>query len=173
VPFEGVWYLYVSFTYDGGKTWTTVNATPDEPVQRGCIAPGGGASPCRNMLDFNDMTVDKQGRVIVAYTDGCHDACKTDPTYPPKRTRHAALVRQTCGLGLFSAYDEALTDGCFTAATNGFVPVSGPARLLSTTGSGAGMPGTRTGDTSWPPLLILAVIGTLAVIARPARRRGS
>src|SRR5207249_1067734 len=69
--FHGTWFLYVSFTYDGGRTWHTVNATPGDPVQRGCIWNGGLSSPCRNLLDFNDMTVDKDGRVVVAFTDGC------------------------------------------------------------------------------------------------------
>jgi hypothetical protein len=69
--FSGVWYLYVSYTFDGGRTWRTVNATPDNPVQRGCIWNGGGSNPCRNLLDFNDITVDKTGHVYVGYTDGC------------------------------------------------------------------------------------------------------
>src|SRR5205085_5825470 len=49
--FQGVWYLYVAFTYDGGVTWTTYNATPRDPVQRGCIWLGGGINSCRNLLD--------------------------------------------------------------------------------------------------------------------------
>ena len=83
--FKGVWYLYISFTYDGGATWHTVNATPNDPVQRGCVWNGGGGNACRNLLDFNDITIDKHGRVYVAYTDGCtkdpsgaYD-CETNP----------------------------------------------------------------------------------------------
>ena len=69
--FTGTWYLFVSYTFDGGKTWRTVNATPNDPVQRGCVWNGGLVNACRNMLDFNDIGVDKQGHVYVAYTDGC------------------------------------------------------------------------------------------------------
>ncbi|MFL6239770.1 MAG: hypothetical protein ACJ735_09825 [Actinomycetes bacterium] len=69
--FPGTWYLFVSYTFDGGKTWRTVNATPGDPVQRGCVWNGGLVNACRNMLDFNDIGVDKQGHVYVAYTDGC------------------------------------------------------------------------------------------------------
>jgi hypothetical protein len=69
--YQGTWYLYVSYTYDGGKHWRTVNATPDDPVQRGCVWNGGLINACRNLLDFNDIGIDKQGRVYVAYTDGC------------------------------------------------------------------------------------------------------
>jgi len=77
--FRGVWHLYVAHTYDGGATWTTVDATPDDPVQRGCIWLGGGAVTCRNLLDFNDATVDKQGRVAVAFADGCTGNCVNAP----------------------------------------------------------------------------------------------
>jgi hypothetical protein len=48
--FKGTWYGYVAYTYDGGATWTTVNATPNGPVQRNaCIWNGGGNNPCRNL----------------------------------------------------------------------------------------------------------------------------
>src|SRR5438046_1037101 len=29
----GKWYAFIATTYDGGATWTTVNATPNDPVQ--------------------------------------------------------------------------------------------------------------------------------------------
>jgi hypothetical protein len=77
--FTGVWYLYIAYTYDGGASWQVVNATPGDPVQRGCVdnggATGGAYGGCRNMLDFNEITVDLKGRVYVSYTDGC----TTDP----------------------------------------------------------------------------------------------
>ena len=49
--------------------------TPNDPVQRGCIWTGGGANICRNLLDFFDVTMDKQGRVQVGYDDGCAGSC--------------------------------------------------------------------------------------------------
>jgi hypothetical protein len=69
--FNGVWHLYVAHTFDGGSTWTTTDATPNAPMQRGCIWAKGGANICRNLLDFFDMTVDKNGRVLVGYINGC------------------------------------------------------------------------------------------------------
>lgn len=101
--FDGVWNLYVAQTYDGGRTWTTVKATTD-PTQRGCIWLGGGSNPCRNLLDFMDITVAKDGRVIVGYADGCAGACATDPANTSKSV-WATIARQSNGLGLFSAYD--------------------------------------------------------------------
>jgi hypothetical protein len=101
--FDGVWNLYVAQTYDGGRTWTTVKATTD-PTQRGCIWLGGGSNPCRNLLDFMDITVAKDGRVIVGYADGCTGPCATDPANTSKSV-WATIARQSNGLGLFSAYD--------------------------------------------------------------------
>ena len=62
--FTGVWYLYISTTFDGGKTWTTQNATPGDPIQRGGIC---GGSTCRNLLDFMDLQIDKEGRILVGW----------------------------------------------------------------------------------------------------------
>jgi hypothetical protein len=109
--FLGVWHLYVAFTYDGGRTWTTVDATPSDPVQRGCIWNQGGSNPCRNLLDFNDITVDKFGRVLVGYADGCTGSCVTDATQSASKGPASAqdalatIARQAGGRGLFAAFD--------------------------------------------------------------------
>jgi hypothetical protein len=112
--FQGVWHLYVAFTYDGGVTWTTVDATPNDPVQRGSICNSGTVicshSPDdRNLLDFNDVTIDHFGRVEVAYADGCiSQACiNAGPNDFTKNdyAKKATIARQSAGLGLFAAYD--------------------------------------------------------------------
>lgn len=110
--FLGVWHLYVSFTYDGGRTWRTADATPSDPVQRGCIWNQGGSNPCRNLLDFNDITVDKFGRVLVGYADGCTGTCVNDPSQNASNTSDpdaedalATIARQVGGRGLFAAFD--------------------------------------------------------------------
>jgi hypothetical protein len=109
--FLGVWHLYVAFTYDTGRTWTTVDATASDPVQRGCIWNGGGSNPCRNLLDFNDITVDKTGRVLVGYADGCTGSCVTDSSQNASagpataQDALATIARQVGGRGLFSALD--------------------------------------------------------------------
>src|SRR5256885_1670930 len=69
--FKGIWHLFIADTFDGGLTWTTTDATPHAPMQRGCIWAKGGANICRNLLDFFDMTIDKLGRVQVGYVNGC------------------------------------------------------------------------------------------------------
>ena len=108
--FKGVWHLYVTTTYDGGQTWVTSDATPNDPVQRGSICTGG--TTCgddRNLLDFIDVTVDDHGRVEVGYADGCINACVTDPAQN-NHDAYATIARQSSGRTLFAAFDPAVTN---------------------------------------------------------------
>jgi CARDB protein len=103
----GVWHLYIATTYDGGNTWTTVDATPTDAVQRGTIC-AGGFNGCpngtRNLLDFMDATVDAQGRVLAGFADGCVDACVIGP--PNSFTAVATIARQVSGRRLFARFDQ-------------------------------------------------------------------
>lgn len=102
--FQGVWYLYIATTFDHGQTWVTVNATPNDPIQRGPICTGGtGCTGARNLLDFFDATVDGQGRVLVGYADGCIGNCTTAP--PNTGGTLAGIARQSGGPRLFSRFD--------------------------------------------------------------------
>jgi len=117
--FRGVWHLYIATTYDAGLTWITVDATPDDPVQVGSICLGGTACGAldplhpssRNLLDFNDFSVDREGRAILGYADGCiAPACNSGtvaktPPYFDSRASKAAIARQSGGRRLFAAYD--------------------------------------------------------------------
>ena len=123
--FQGVWHLYVASTFDGGATWTTADATPNDPVQLGSICNSGtvicGRTPNdRNLLDFMDMTVDRQGRIEVAYPDGCITAqCiqvvdRSGPLgvpdgkinrYDNDNARKATIARQSGGRRLFATFD--------------------------------------------------------------------
>ncbi|MBV8898586.1 MAG: PKD domain-containing protein, partial [Verrucomicrobia bacterium] len=108
--FHGVWHLYIATTYDGGKSYHTVDATPDDPVQRGSICNLGttacGAHPIndRNLLDFMDITIDSHGREQVSYPDGCiTTACINGG--PNDYTAKATIARQSGGKGLFAQFD--------------------------------------------------------------------
>ena len=105
--FAGAWHLYVAFTYDGGATWKTVDVTPSDPVQRGCIWMSGGGNACRNLVDFQDMTMDTAGRVLIGYADGCVSSVCTGSTGTPNDSRasRGVIARQSGGLGLLSAFD--------------------------------------------------------------------
>jgi hypothetical protein len=101
--FPGVWHLYVATTYDGGGTWTTVDATPGDPVQRGAICTSGTTcSSNRNLLDFIDITVDAQGRVLVGFADGCVGSCVAGG--PNSDAALATIARQSGGKRLFAAF---------------------------------------------------------------------
>lgn len=103
--YHGVWNLYVSYSYDAGATWTTVQATTD-PVQRGCIWDLGGSNDCRNLLDFMDANVTPDGRVVVGYADGCINTCAgASGTEAQSTSAYATIARQSTGKGLFAAYD--------------------------------------------------------------------
>ena len=100
--FTGIWYLYVAVTYDGGQTWTTQNVTPGDPIQRGGICGGG---TCRNLLDFMDATIDKRGRILVGYDDGCTSAGCIAGSAPNDFTAKGYIARQSGGKRMFSAFD--------------------------------------------------------------------
>jgi hypothetical protein len=103
--FTGVWHLYVSVTYDGGATWTTIDTTPNDPVQRGAICLAGfSCSGNRNLLDFNDIAIDKQGRVYAAYADGCVGTCVSGSGKSDSEV--ATFAKQSGGTTLFAAYDQ-------------------------------------------------------------------
>jgi hypothetical protein len=103
----GDWYLIIAHTYDGGNTWTTINATPGDPVQRGTIFSGGftpEGAETRNLLDFIDSDVEREGRVVVAYADGCIGDCVKQR--PNSFTEVATVARQVNGKRLFAAFDQ-------------------------------------------------------------------
>lgn len=118
-----VWHLYIAMTYDGGKSWTTTDTTPNDPVQRGCVDLQGTSNKTitdndicsqRNLLDFNDLTVDRDGRVLAAYADGCINEtdsrgfnCVTnpDPTVVYEGSRDM-VMRQTSGEGLYVTHSK-------------------------------------------------------------------
>ena len=127
-----VWHLYVSYTFDGGATWQTVDATPTDPIHRGPIDVDGGYPrvPDNDLIpgngpngrpdrfldhqreqfeDFQDITVDAEGRVLVSYADGCTSAAclSADGTPADSTDSLATISRQTSGRRLFAAFDPA------------------------------------------------------------------
>ncbi|MCU1601312.1 MAG: hypothetical protein JWO22_2021 [Frankiales bacterium] len=162
------WHLYMATTYDRGKTWTTVDGTPHDPVQRGCIWNSGGSNPCRNLLDFDAVTIDKTGRVMVGYADGCvgpdvnakANCAVSTAVSANKLDNHGAILRQISGKTLFKAYD----------ASSAVVP---PVTVPGTANPGGGTknPGGGLAATGGTPLLALAGLLLLAGGALWMRRR--
>src|SRR5438874_7369411 len=107
--FTGVWHLYVAHTFNGGSTWTTTDVTPTLPMQRSGLLRGGGADIVRNLADFFDVTIDKQGRVEVGYANGCAGG----PCSQAAATAHgnaysvtATIARQSSGRRMIATFDS-------------------------------------------------------------------
>ena len=88
------YYLYVTYSLnalDPNPVFHTVRASAD-PVQIGsiCLNSGdcrdiGGSN--RNLLDFNDLHIDREGRVYIAFADGCFGECATGNNSGPEDSR--------------------------------------------------------------------------------------
>ena len=110
--FTGKWHLYIAHTFDGGAHWTTTDATPNAPMQRSGLLRGGGANITRNLLDFYDMTIDKEGRVLVGYVNGCEGGpcAQAGPAATGNAyTTTATIARQSSGRRLLKNFDPANT----------------------------------------------------------------
>ena len=109
---NGVHYhLYVTYSLnalDENPIFHTRRVT-DDPVQVGamclnsgdCRSDQGGSN--RNLLDFNDLHIDLEGRVYIAFADGCIDACASSPDPQPadSRTGRGSVYFMANGPSLF------------------------------------------------------------------------
>jgi hypothetical protein len=58
----------------------------------------------RALLDFNDATIDRQGRVVVTYADGCGGSCVDAP--PNTGSDLLTVARQVNGKRMFAEWDN-------------------------------------------------------------------
>jgi hypothetical protein len=152
--FSGVWYLYVASTFDGGQTWITQNVTPGDPVQRGGICKSG---TCRNLLDFMDASIDKEGRVLVGGEDGCIGSCIDGP--PNSYTAKAFISRQTGGKRMYAQFDPVEPALPGAPLVTGFLNPPTTANLSWPTPDNAGSPITGYNiykSTSGGPFALIA-----------------
>jgi PKD repeat protein len=99
-----IWHLYIATTYDGGANWITIDATPNDPVQQGVVCLQGTlCAGGRNLLDFNDFSVDAEGRGVLGYADGCINCNNTFGGQ--SSASHGTIARQSGGRRLFAAFD--------------------------------------------------------------------
>jgi len=111
-PANVSYYLYVTYSQnalDPEPLFHTVRVSPD-PVQVGsiCLNSGdcrdiGGSN--RNLLDFNDLHIDREGRVYVAFADGCTGECaaKDDPQPEDSRSRLGSVYYLGNGPSLYES----------------------------------------------------------------------
>ncbi|MDT7573628.1 MAG: hypothetical protein QOE05_3802 [Actinomycetota bacterium] len=157
--YKGVWRLYVSTTYDRGRTWQTVVATPKSPIQVGSICTGGlSCGTDRNLLDFNDMDIDlRTGYPVIGLADGC---LKVTGCTKLDRLDKGLIVRQVSGQSLLRS---AATVPAPAAPAAPKPPATAPKPSAPATGN---LPATGLGATL-PGVGALLLLGT----AWAARRR--
>ncbi|HUR41522.1 MAG TPA: PKD domain-containing protein [Verrucomicrobiae bacterium] len=103
LAFQGVWHGYIATTYNEGVDYHVANVTPFDPIQGfGGVGPDGTN---RNLLDFNDLQIDDEGRLLFAYADGCIGGCVRDPSANGFAAK-ASIVRQSGGRTMFAAFDN-------------------------------------------------------------------
>ena len=112
-PNEVHYHLYVTFSLnalDENPVFHTRRLTTD-PVQVGaiclnsgdCRSDQGGSN--RNLLDFNDLHIDREGRVFIAIADGCTGECATmeSPTPADSRDKLGMMYMLDTGPSLYVA----------------------------------------------------------------------
>jgi hypothetical protein len=109
------YYLYVTYSLnalDENPVFHTVRASAD-PVQVGsiCLNSGdcrdiGGSN--RNLLDFNDLHIDQEGRVYIAFADGCFGDCATKENPQPEdsRSRRGVMCFLASGPSLYESVGD-------------------------------------------------------------------
>src|SRR5438876_1187128 len=106
ISFPGKWYAFIATTYTTGQSWVTVNATPNDPVQSMTgIWQQGGSHQDRNLLDFNEITVDDKGRVLFGYSHGCVTEGAVAGTAANDFVAFMRVARQSGGKSLFASND--------------------------------------------------------------------
>lgn len=110
------YHMYVTYSLNAlneTPIFKTVRVSED-PVQVGsiCISSGdcrsddGGSN--RNLLDFNDLHFDNEGRVFIGYADGCTGECATSesPTADMSRSAFGTASVLTVGPSLYEEVDN-------------------------------------------------------------------
>jgi len=109
------YYLYITYSLnalDENPIFHTYRVSPD-PVQIGAICLNSGdcrdiGGSNRNLLDFNDLHIDREGRVYVAFADGCTGDCATmeDPKPEDSRSRLGSVYYLATGPSLYVGQPE-------------------------------------------------------------------
>ena len=108
------YHLYVTFSLnalDPAPVFHTYRLTTD-PVQVGAICPQqrglqGHRGSNRNLLDFNDLHIDREGRVYIAFADGCTGEMRDQDNAHPEDSRDklGSVYYLSNGPSLYDAAD--------------------------------------------------------------------
>jgi hypothetical protein len=100
------WYVYSSYSTDGGKTFSEYQTTPSYLHQGSvCTSGTGCAAGTRDLLDFFETDYDAQGCLVTAYADNSRDTVAADGSRTADKGTIVSAVHQTAGPGLLAASD--------------------------------------------------------------------
>lgn len=99
---NGDWAVWSSLSTDGGATFTEVKATPTMHKGPICTSGTGCAAGTRDLADFMESDYDKNGCVVVTYTDNSRDVVTPTGTRTTNAAERIAFVRQVAGPGLLA-----------------------------------------------------------------------
>jgi hypothetical protein len=103
VPGNPDWFVYSSYSTDGGQTFSEYQTTPDYLHQGAvCTSGTGCASGTRDLLDFFETDYDKNGCLVTAYADNSHDTVDAAGHRTTNNPTTVTAVRQTAGPGLLA-----------------------------------------------------------------------
>jgi hypothetical protein len=123
----------------------------------------------RNLLDFIDIAVDREGRSIAAYADGCVAALGcVAPDYTGRENK-AAIVRQATGRRLFAAFDPVPPVPTPTPPDVQLLNISG--RVLTQGGDKVGIGGFTVSGTSSKSVIIRGIGPSMTSGGTPVQGR--
>lgn len=103
MPGNPKWYVYSSYSTDGGQTFTEYRTTPNYLHQGSiCTSGTGCATGTRDLLDFFETDFDKNGCLITADADNSRDTVDATGKRTDDEGTIVTAVRQTAGPGLLA-----------------------------------------------------------------------
>jgi hypothetical protein len=171
---SGDWYVWSSFSTDGGATFQEYKTTPHYIHQGAvCTSGTGCASGARDLLDFFETDTDANGCLVTTYTDNSRDVVDADGTRSENNVELLGFVRQSAGPGLRAGKDcsgPGLTTGSGGTGGTGGGGTGGTGGGPATGGTGSGPTTPATGlDAAFA--LAAAGIAAVAAMTRRALRR--
>jgi len=125
------WYVWSSFSTDGGKTFREYRTTGVMNKGQICTSGTGCSTGGRNLLDFFETATDAKGCLLTAFTDNSTG------------TPYISFVRQTAGPGLQTSPCAADRVGTASSTPKAPTVTRDPARgggSLAATGLSVGLP---------------------------------
>jgi hypothetical protein len=97
------WYVFSSYSTDGGQTFSEYQTTPNSLHQgKVCTSGTGCATGTRDLLDFFETDYDADGCLVTAYADNSRDTVSPTGQRTSDKNTIVSFARQTSGPGLLA-----------------------------------------------------------------------